>query len=557
MRKTIIILSCCTVALLLGYSGYRGYEVWKQSHWLSMAKKFAAKSDGRNELLSLVQVLRSNPNNLEATRMMADLDEAIGSRNALALRRRVLELNPKSLDDRLALVQTAMVFKDYAVATNALAGVSEADRKTFAYNNLAGVLAMTMGQADAAGAYLNEAARIEPGNPVPIINLAVLRLHGTNTLDMAEARIDLKRIVMNSTNMVMRSQAERELVIDALRFKNSDAALSLSKELVQQTNSTYSDRLLRLDVLRVTKSSEFKPTLALYQQEAATNSANLLELANWQMTRISPAATLSWLQSLPVNVQTNQPAASLAAQCQMLTHDWNGLNKSLQKQSWGELDYTRHAFMARALRGLDLDEASKAEWETALNEAGGQKPTRLIALFRLAAQWNWESECEDILWTIVNQFPDEKWATQILGQVLYETGQTKSLMQLYKQESQTSPSDLSLKNNLAMTALLLNAQDLKPYELAREVYQKSPTNASFVSTYAFSLYLQGKNAEALKLMKTLKPQELQNQSIAGYYGLILKATGDRARARSYLDWTAKARLLPEERKLFDNARAGL
>jgi Flp pilus assembly protein TadD len=109
-----------------------------------------------------------------------------------------------------------------------------------------------------------------------------------------------------------------------------------------------------------------------------------------------------------------------------------------------------------------------------------------------------------------------------------------------------------------MTALLLDAQELKPYDLAREVYQQSPTNASYVSTYAFSLYLKGKNAEALKVMKTLKPQQLQDPAIAGYYGLILKATGDRARARTYLDWaSSKAHLLPEEKKLFDQAKAGL
>jgi hypothetical protein len=51
-----------------------------------------------------------------------------------------------------------------------------------------------------------------------------------------------------------------------------------------------------------------------------------------------------------------------------------------------------------------------------------------------------------------------------------------------------NPADLANKNNLAVTALLLNATELKPHDLAREVYQKSNTNASFASTYAFSLY---------------------------------------------------------------------
>jgi predicted Zn-dependent protease len=130
-------------------------------------------------------------------------------------------------------------------------------------------------------------------------------------------------------------------------------------------------------------------------------------------------------------------------------------------------------------------------------------------------------------------------------------------MSLYSQEVKTNPSDLSAKNNLAMTALLLEAAELKPHDLAREVYQKAPTNASFASTYAYSLHVQQKDAEALKVMRQLKPEELENPSIAGYYGIILKATGDKARARVYLDRAAKGPMLGEEKKLFDKARAGV
>ena len=130
-------------------------------------------------------------------------------------------------------------------------------------------------------------------------------------------------------------------------------------------------------------------------------------------------------------------------------------------------------------------------------------------------------------------------------------------MQLFSQELQRTPSDLAAKNNLAMIALLLDAKELKPYDLAREVYQQAPTNASFASTYAFSLYMQKKYAEALKVMQQLKPQDLEIPAIAGYYGLILKATGNGAKAKGYLDWTSKARLLPEERKLFAQAKSGI
>ena len=255
-------------------------------------------------------------------------------------------------------------------------------------------------------------------------------------------------------------------------------------------------------------------------------------------------------------MQTNLVVELLVAENCSMIQDWHGLQSSIEKQNWAEMEFSRHAFLSLALRGQGLADSAKAEWELALQTASGQE-ARLDMLLRLAAQWRWQNETEEILWMIVNRYPANQGAVQALGQLLFTEGRTQSLMQLYNQETKLFPSSISIKNNLAMTALLLDAQEVKPYDLAREVYQASPTNASYVSTYAFSLYKQGKDAEALKVMKTLKPEELQNPSIAGYYGLVLKATGDHARAKAYLDWTAKAHLLPEEKKLFDQAKAAL
>ena len=103
----------------------------------------------------------------------------------------MVELNPRSLDDRLALAQSALMFRDYALATNALAGVDAAGRKTAIYCNIAGEVASTVGQLAQAEADFSEAARLEPTNPVPQLNLAVVRLHGTNAATLAEARAAL------------------------------------------------------------------------------------------------------------------------------------------------------------------------------------------------------------------------------------------------------------------------------------------------------------------------------------------------------------------------------
>ena len=73
----------------------------------------------------------------------------------------------------------------------------------------------------------------------------------------------------------------------------------------------------------------------------------------------------------------------------------------------------------------------------------------------------------------------------------------------------------------------------------------------------FSLYLQKKYSEALKVIQQLQPKELQDPSVAGYYGLILLANGDKANAKDYLDRTVNASLLPEEQALFAQAKAQL
>jgi hypothetical protein len=262
------------------------------------------------------------------------------------------------------------------------------------------------------------------------------------------------------------------------------------------------------------------------------------------------------LETLPPNIRTNQPVAPLCAECRIQLKDWRGLQTTIEHQNWAELDFLRHAFLARATRGQDLASSSKTEWELAAKGASNHKQS-LLMLLQMAAQWKWQSEGEELLWTIINRYPEEKWAVQALNQALYIAGGTRSLMTLYGQLAKAHPSDLSFKNNLAIIALLLDAQELKPHDLAREVYQKAPTNAAYASTYAFSLHLQKKDAEALKVMQQLTPKALEDRSIAGYYGLILKATGDSDKAKIYLQWALKAKImLPEEKKLFDRARAG-
>lgn len=557
MRKTTILISSCIVTLLLGYTGYRGYQVWKQNHWLTLAKNFAAKSDIRNEMLSLQQVLRANPHNLEACRLAANLADAIHSPAALIFRQRVVELDPNSSADRLALVQTAMYSDDYSVATNTLADMDESSKKTADYHNLAGLVALGLGQISEAEMHFSEATRLEPINPIPQLNLSILRLHSTNSLDVAEARIILKRISLDSTNATMRVQAQRALTMDAVHFNDWGTALTLSKDLVQPTNTIFGDQLLRLDVLREAKSPEYKTTLTQYERMAAVDLTKLSDMTKWLMLRTSPSDALAWLHSLPMQIQTNSPGVLLVAQCQLQLRDWRGLQGTLQNQNWDETEFVRHALLARAFREQGLNAAAMAEWSQALQFANDRKNSFaaqkgiLSSLYVFAKEWKWNSEAEQILWTMVNRYPEEKWVAPVLTKALMAGGRTRSLMQLFDLIYKRQPDDLENKNNLAYTAMLLGETELNVNNMAQEVYAKAPQNPSYAATYALSLYLQKNYPEALAVLQKLTPQQLQDPSIAGYYSIVLKANGNGQRAKEYLRLTASVPLLPEEQKLFE------
>ena len=283
-----------------------------------------------------------------------------------------------------------------------------------------------------------EALRLDPENQSVQLNLAVVRLHDTNLAAITEAQTSLKYLSDNATNSFLRCQALRDLAFDALQHRQRDEALMLSKQLLQETNSSFQDRLLRLDVLQQIQPAGFKPALTSFQQEAANDSAKISQLATWQMANTSPKDALTWLRTLPSNMQTNQVVEVIGAECYTMLQDWHGLQSATERQNWGELDFVRHAFLSRSLRGLDLMDSSKAEWELALQGANGQRQS-LAMLLRLAAQWNWQSEAEEILWTIVNRYPGDETAVRGLTQALYAGGRTRSLMQLFSQEAKLEP----------------------------------------------------------------------------------------------------------------------
>ena len=551
MRKRLFIgLLVLCIAAVTAMVSYRGYKAWRHSRFMRQTRQFLTNGDVRNALLSLQQAVRSNPSDIEACRLMADFAELSRSPGALPWRQRVVQLEPGSLTNRLLWAKSALALGDLITAGKALDSVNEAGKQTAAYHKTAGALATAAGRLAEAETHFREASRLEPENLMTRMNLAVLRLQAQDPETVTAARTALASL---RTNATVRCEALRHLTVDAARRNESTSALAFVQELLQDTNAVFGDRLLHLDALRQAMDPHLPGTLAALQKDAETNAAQTCDVARWLLATGAPSQALTWIRSLPAERQTNQPIPMIVADCHLATSDWEALLSALDKQSWGELETLRLVYRTRALKAQHLEAAAKADWAKAVKTAG-ERIERLTLLLRSAHGWNWLPEQEEILWLIVNRYPKEKWAFQALAEILHATGKTRSLLRLFSRAAELDPQNLPAKNNLAMLALLLDAHEKKPCELAKELYEQDRKNPFFVSTYSFALHLQAKNAEAERVLERLTAEQLEDPTVAAYYGIILEATGHKTKAKQFLDLATKARLLPEEQKLVDRAR---
>ena len=92
-------------------------------------------------------------------------------------------------------------------------------------------------------------------------------------------------------------------------------------------------------------------------------------------------------------------------------------------------------------------------------------------------------------------------------------------------------------------------------KIARELYEKSGESGYLPLTLL--RFMPGRSEKAVKVMEALPPEQVRQPEIAAYYGIILAAAGDHARAAEFLDLSETATLLPQEKALVEKARRSL
>jgi predicted Zn-dependent protease len=550
-KKTLIFVAVMAAVGGMGWFGRKTYKKTVEHRLVAQAKDYLAKKDYHNTSLCVQRALQLNPISPGAAQVMADMLEEVDAPTALVWRTRAAKLQPGNMEQRFHWAETAIRMHDVPSATEALDGLDAMAKATATYHKLKGALAWSLHQTDEAEKEYLEADRLEPENLTVQLNLATTRLTSTNENIAKTARVSLQEL---STHSEVRLEALHQLFADAVAHKSSEQAVAYSLQIVKDPSATFRDKIDYLELLRETKSSEYSNWLAALEKASVTDSTNAFALAHWKATTGNPIDALRWIKSLPPQIQTNQPVPLVMTDCQMAVKDWKGILAEVDKADWGEANYYKLALQSLAERSLGESAAADVSWRKSVR-ASDHRLDRLARLAEITGVWGWTSEKSEVLTEIVDEFPQETWALDQLASQLHASGKTLEMERLYSKAYSKDPSNIRLKNNLANLYLLQKTELPKAYEMAKEVYNDSTNNPFFASTYAYSLLLQSKSDEALKVVNGLKAEYLQIPSVALYYGVVQAKAGHKDISREALKRAQAGNLLPEERAIVQLAEA--
>ncbi len=550
IKLSFALLAGLVVFIALCWVGRKAYVRWQEKRMVVRAAVAFQKGDYRAAALAAQTVLQFKPKSVPATRILAQVGERVGDRaGAIQGRRKVAELEPKSVDDALDWAMTAQSFNDSAETQRALDHLPAAGKETARYHAIVAVLDHQTGRLDDEMKEWKEALRLDPTEKRYQLQLALLQLQSPNESEHAEAVATLTRL---RDYPGQRSAATRALISEGATHKESAATLlKLAQELKDYPEATLSDRLLYLTFLHQLNDPQYLTFLEEMERSCRGNATDAADLLGWLGRNNQRFQALDFAKTIPPEILRQWPVPGALADLQLRLRDWKKLEEMVKDANWREFEFFRHAYLARALRETDKPAPAAHEWAAAAKDAG-EHAEKAFALFKLADEWHWFPEAIDLLWDLT-KYPERK-REALTG--LYRSyaiqGDTQGLYRVTLRLVESYPDNTDFRNNLAQIGLLLEAQIHDAQRLAAETYQKQPTNPAYATTFAYALLTEGKKEKAVEVLRKLTPEQLEDPPTAVYYGICLAAAGD-PEAKKYLELAQKAPLLPQEKALLEKA----
>jgi Flp pilus assembly protein TadD len=537
--------------IFLSWGGWHFYQGWQAQRSTRRAAMYLSVGDFKAAILSARHAFQLNPEKAAAVRIVAEATERSGDRTAMDWWRKALALEPDSREDALAVVRCALQLGDFATAESTLARFAEGAKQDASYHAAAAQFAQAKKNMGEAEHHWAKALELAPNDKSYQLQFANCRLASSDSAQRESARATLERLRHDEK---WGAAAIRALILDGVaHHEDAEQLRDLAKELQSLPGAPFADRMLYLEILRELHDPEFTSYLTKLEKEAPQNAVELATLLSWMNKNRMSLLAVDFIKGLPNDVANKWPVPLVLADSYARLNDWAAVEGLTKTANWGNFEFMRRACLARALRSIGKDLAAQIEWSAAA-KAACEESDMLWSLAQTVSEWGWNNEAIELLWTLT-RFPDKKTeALRALYLRYVAASDTQGLYRVLLRLIENDPRDLDVKNNLAQTSLLLNAEPGYGRKLAEEVYQKNSSNPLYATTYAYALYSKGDVNGALKVMSLLTPEQLNEPAVSAYYGILLAGSREIEKARPFLERADKAQLLPEEKALVDQAK---
>src|SRR5947207_7988101 len=560
VARLAVIVAVSAIAFLLGIVlfsyGSRLYEDWRETRLLNRATALLQEGKLSKAAQTARELVARHPDFVPALYVLAEAAEKQNREEAVSWRQQIARLLPTDLDSQLNLASAALRFGKLDLARQALDRVPANDRDSAAFHVVAGWLARAEGKFAEGDGEFAAAVRKEPGNDLYQFNLAALQIQSSDPQRSARARDTLDRL---SKLAPFRSGALRALLNDAVARNDSTAGDNFAQQLQLSQEVTFGDYLLCLYFYRKLDEKKFRLLLERVKPFAVRNPSDLASLMNWMNENGLAADVVKWIDKLSPDKLGSPPASIAVADEYANVRNWSRLKRWAHVGAWGESEYLRLAYQAIAVRRSHQN-AADTEFETlwrSAEEATNEQPKRDLDLARLASKWNLEKESEQLWLRVAKNPPMRREAFDALRRLYRANNNLEKLYDILQRLHESSPNEAPITADLARLGLNIDQNTKQSYDLAKEAYDRAPSELNCAVTYAFSLSRLGRSAEGLETIQKLPTDQLHDPHAAVYVALLLLEANQTDAAREYIETTDDSKIYLEEKKLLDEARTKL
>ncbi len=557
-----VIVVVTAIAFLLGVVlfiyGSGLYDDWRQSHLLRRATALLQEGKLSKAAQTAQEVLARHPDSLPALHVLAEAAEKQNLEEAVRWREQIARLLPTDLDSQLNFASAALRFGKLDLARQALDRVPSGDRDRAAFYVVAGWLARAQGNFAEQEEQFAAAVKKEPTNDLYQFNLAALQIRSRDPEKSVRARDTLQRL---SKVAPYRSGALRALLNDSVARNDLAAADNFAQQLQMSPEVTFGDYLLCLNFYRKLDEKKFRLSLERVKPFAARDPSNLASLMEWMNQNGLAGDVVKWIDKLPAAQLSSTPTSVAAADAYARVKNWSRLRRWTRTGMWGDAEYLRLAYQAIATRqSRPRSGTPNTEFESLWRSAeqlASEQPESELTLARLASKWELEKESEELWWRVAENPQTRREALEELRRLYRGKNQTAKLYDVLQRLHESSPSEAPITADLARLGLNIGQNTEQSHQLAKEAYDRAPTEVNCALTYAFSLSRFGRNAEAVTIVESLPPEQLHDPHAAVYVALLLAEAGQIEAANNYIATADDGNIYPEEEKLLDEAKTNL